>query len=71
MRFLIAVPLAALLCLTACPVAEETVQETEDAGSTAVGVAEEMSEGTLGDADIESGELPGEEDAEDEVFEDE
>ena len=39
--------------LIACDLASDTADEAEQAGDSAVGVAERMSEGTLGDADEE------------------
>ena len=51
----------AMLCC-ACDVAEETADGTKEAGDGAVGIAEKMSEGTLGDALDEDAEEEEEED---------
>ena len=71
MRGLVALLATCLCFIAACPAVEETVDETEQASSTAVGVAEEMSEGTLGEVDVETGELPGEGNEDDTAQQDE
>jgi len=50
---LIALLVLAPVILSACDMASETADETEQAGESAVGIAEKMSEGTLGEADEE------------------
>ena len=68
MRFwIIGIVLGILFCLCSCP------EGNGDDGVQATEVAESMSRGTVGDADIESGELPGEaeeEEAEEDLMED-
>ncbi len=57
MRHLIAlVTVLALLQIAGCNEAADTAETTERGGANAVGVAEKMSGGTVGDADADSGE---------------
>jgi len=69
MRLLILAVLAAVLCCFGCDFAEESADTTEGAGETAIGVAETMSGGTVGDADMDTGEVAEEEDSDAELFE--
>ncbi|MCC7478502.1 hypothetical protein IT575_08570 [bacterium] len=48
--------LAALFQLAGCNEAADTADTTERGGANAVGVAEQMSGGTVGDTDMDSGE---------------
>jgi hypothetical protein len=48
--------LLALLAFAGCNEAADTGSTTEQGANNAVGVADKMSEGTLGDADMDSGE---------------
>jgi hypothetical protein len=57
MRTILAGTLLALLfALAGCNVAKDTADTTEKGGQGAVGLAEKMSGGTVGDADADSGE---------------
>jgi hypothetical protein len=69
MRVLILAMLAAALCCFGCDFAKESADTTEGAGETAVGVAETMSGGTVGDADMDSGEVAEETDSDAELYE--
>lgn len=61
MRLLLVLLLVFSFCLS-CDVASETSDETKQAGESAVGIAEKMSGGTVGDTDVDTGETAGEED---------
>ena len=71
MRLLILAALAAMLCCFGCDLAEEGADTTEDAGEGAIGIAETMSGGTVGDADMDTGEVGEEEGSDAELFEEE
>jgi len=64
MRLLIALLIALLLSIAGCDLAKDTADEATDTGAGAAGIAEKMSAGTVGDADMDSGESA---EAEDEV----
>ena len=69
MRFLILAAVAAMLCCFGCDLAEESADTTEGAGEGAIGIAETMSGGTVGDADMDTGEVAEEEDSDAELYE--
>ena len=57
MRYLlIALYAAATLLLAGCDMAKDTTDTTEEGGAGAVGIAEKMSQGTVGDVDEDTGE---------------
>ena len=63
MRFLVFVFLLSVLSFSAgCDMLKESADTTEGGGAGAMDVAEKSSSGTLEGVDLESGELPGEED---------
>lgn len=62
MRYLIALLIALLVAIAGCDAAKETADETAEAGVGATGIAEKMSGGTVGDADMDSGESAESED---------
>jgi hypothetical protein len=67
MRLLIALLIALLLSIVGCDVAEDTADEATDAGVGAAGIAEQMSSGTVGDADMDTGESAEDEDEMEEI----
>ncbi|MCB1218939.1 hypothetical protein KDL44_16280 [bacterium] len=56
MRYLFAALIAAILAFTSCDMFKETADTTQGGGEGAVGIADKMSQGTLKDADMDSGE---------------
>ena len=60
MRLLTVLVLATVLLLFGCNTAKDTAQTTEQGGQGAVGIAEKMSGGTVGDTDVDTGESPEE-----------
>ncbi|MCB1220954.1 MAG: hypothetical protein H7A35_12480 [Planctomycetales bacterium] len=56
MRYLFAALLALVLGLCSCDMFKDTADTTQAGGEGAVGIADKMSEGTLKDADMDSGE---------------
>jgi hypothetical protein len=57
-NWLIALIAGLLLLAASCDLAKDTADETEATGQGAVGIAEKMSGGTVGDADMDTGESP-------------
>lgn len=68
MKWWIATVLGILLVVS-CDLAADTADETQATGEGAVGIAEQMSGGTVGDADMDTGEVAEEEDSDAELFE--
>ena len=62
MRLLIALLITLLVSIVGCDLAGETADEATDAGVGAAGIAEKMSGGTVGDADMDTGESADAED---------
>lgn len=56
MRYLITLAVLLLLNICSCDMFKEGADSTKGGGEGAVGIADKMSEGTLKDADMDSGE---------------
>ena len=56
MRYLITLAILLLLAISSCDMFKESAEATKGGGDGAVGIADKMSEGTLKDADMDSGE---------------
>ena len=56
MKWLIALLSVVVLLGASCDLAKDTADETQQSGEGAVGIAEQMSGGTVGDADLDTGE---------------
>ncbi|GEM_PF-3287751 len=65
MNWLIGLMAGLLLLGASCDLAKETADETEQSGQGAVGIAEQMAGGTVGDADMDTGESASAEEEED------
>lgn len=55
-RLLIALMLGIVLFVFGCDMAKDTADTTDDGSGKAVGIAEKMSQGTVGDTDENTGE---------------
>lgn len=65
MNWWIALVAGLLLLGASCNLATESADESEESGQAAVGIAEKMAGGTVGDADMDTGESASADEEED------